>query len=177
MSHNRSYIHYRQNYYMTFGKRSQASYSMWPSWKLIKTVFLPSKSTSLGVRKVQKTLRITWQEADFQAPISIQLPPLTGKVQTATDISSQPSLRCRFQCYLHYNEHYFVWHARTLYFNKKKKSLSELKCTLNCKSTLFLQRAVKKIQQHDIFAQFTFTVTGLIFNLLESGKFFLYAKA
>lgn len=60
---------------------------------------------------------------------------------------------------------------------KKKKSLSELKCTLNCKSTLFLQRAVKKIQQHDIFAQFTFTVTGLIFNLLESGKFFLYAKA
>lgn len=121
MSHNRSYIHYRQNYYMTFGKRSQASYSMWPSWKLIKTVFLPSKSTSLGVRKVQKTLRITWQEADFQAPISIQLPPLTGKVQTATDISSQPSLRCRFQCYLHYNEHYFVWHARTLYFNKKKK--------------------------------------------------------
>lgn len=177
MSHNRSYIHYRQNYYMTFGKRSQASYSMWPSWKLIKTVFLPSKSTSLGVRKVQKTLRITWQEADFQAPISIQLPPLTGKVQTATDISSQPSLRCRFQCYLHYNEHYFVWHARTLYFNKKKKVFLNSSAHLIASPLYFLQRAVKKIQQHDIFAQFTFTVTGLIFNLLESGKFFLYAKA
>lgn len=91
----------------------------WLNWKLIRTVFFPPRSTSLGKKKsTPKTLRIIWKEASFQALISIQPVDRKEKVHSATDISSQKSQCCSFQCYLCYTVNGFALHARTLQHEK-----------------------------------------------------------